>query len=60
MNVFLSELAEAKLLKLSKYLVENWGLKSSDKFILKLTERIKQIAIHPDSCPKSSEFKNSY
>tara|TARA_R110000751_G_scaffold126574_5_gene228538 strand:- start:6348 stop:6653 length:306 start_codon:yes stop_codon:yes gene_type:complete len=60
MNVFLSELAEAKLLKLSEYLVENWGLKSKDKFILKLTEKIKQIAIYPDSCPKSSEFKNLY
>lgn len=60
MNVFLSELAEAKLLKLSEYLVENWGLKSKDKFISKLTEKIKQIAYQPDSCPQSSEFKNLY
>jgi hypothetical protein len=27
MNVFLSELAENKLLKLNDFLVENWGLK---------------------------------
>lgn len=40
--------------------MKNWGLKSRDKFILKLTEKIKQIAIHPDNCPKSSEFKNLY
>ncbi len=27
MKVFLSELAESKLLKLSEYLLENWNLK---------------------------------
>ena len=60
MKVFLSELAESKLLKLSEYLIENWSLKTRDKFISKLTEKIKQISIHPDSCPKSSEFDNLY
>ncbi len=60
MKVFLSELAETKLLKLSKYLLENWDLRTRDKFIRKLTEKIKQISIHPNSCPKSLEFDNLY
>ncbi|SDB51157.1 Plasmid stabilization system protein ParE [Flavobacteriaceae bacterium MAR_2010_188] len=60
MNVFLSELAESKLLKLSDYLAENWNLKTRDKFIEKLSEKIKQISIQPQSCPESSEFKGLY
>jgi plasmid stabilization system protein ParE len=60
MNVFLSELAESKLLKLTEYLTENWNLKTRDKFIPKLTERINQISIQPESCPKSFEFKGLY
>lgn len=60
MKVFLSELAESKLLKLSEYLLENWSLRARDKFISKLTEKIKQISIQPNSCPKSSEFENLY
>ena len=46
MKVFLSKLAETKLLKLSEYLLENWNLKTRDKFIEKLTEKIKQISIY--------------
>ncbi|WP_194767824.1 type II toxin-antitoxin system RelE/ParE family toxin [Tamlana sp. I1] len=60
MKVFLSELAESKLLKLSEYLIEEWGLKTRDKFISKLNEKIKQISNQPDSCPKSTAFKNLY
>ncbi|MFD1615849.1 type II toxin-antitoxin system RelE/ParE family toxin [Gelatiniphilus marinus] len=60
MKVFLSELAESKLLKLSEYLLEEWNLKTRDKFISKLNDKIKQISKQPDSCPKSSEFKNLY
>ncbi len=60
MKVFLSELAESKLLKLSEYLLENWNLKTRDEFISKLTEKIKQISIQPNSCSKSSEFDNLY
>ena len=52
MNVFLSELAESKLLKLSEYLLENWSLKTRNKFIEKVSEKIKQISSQPDSCPK--------
>lgn len=50
MKVFLSELAKSKLIKLSEYLLEKWSLKTRDAFISKLTEKIKQIAIQPDSC----------
>ena len=60
MKVFLSELAESKLLKLSEYLLEEWNLKTRDKFISKLNDKIKQISNQPDSCPKSSEYKNLY
>lgn len=60
MQVFLSQLAESKLLKLSEYLLENWNIKTRDKFISKLTEKIKQISLQPDSCSKSSEFENLY
>jgi len=60
MKVFLSELAESKLLKLSQYLLEEWNLKTRDKFISKLNDKIKQISNQPDGCPKSSEFNNLY
>ncbi len=60
MKVFLSHLAETKLLSLSKYILENWGLRTKENFILKLNEKIEQIARHPSSCPKSLEFKNLY
>lgn len=60
MKVFLSELAENKLLKLSDYILENWNLKARDKFIEKLTEKIKQISKQSESCPQSSEFKGLY
>lgn len=60
MKVFLSELAETKLLKLSEYLLENWNLSVRDQFIDKLTEKIKQISIQSKSCPKSLEFENLY
>ena len=60
MKVFLSELAESKLLKLSEYLIENWNLKTRNKFTEKLSEKIKQISNQPDSCPKSSDFNGLY
>ncbi|WP_299552863.1 type II toxin-antitoxin system RelE/ParE family toxin [Seonamhaeicola sp.] len=60
MKVFLSALAESKLLALSEYLLDNWDLKTRNKFISKLKEKIEQISEQPDSCPKSSEFDNLY
>lgn len=60
MEVYLSRLAEAKLLKLNQYLSEKWGEKVRDKFKNKLSERIEQISSHPESCPKSSTFQGLY
>ncbi|CAL66108.1 type II toxin-antitoxin system RelE/ParE family toxin [Christiangramia forsetii] len=52
MKVFLSELAETKLLKLNEYLLENWNKKTRDKFIQKLSEKIEQISLYPESYPQ--------
>ena len=60
MRVFLSELAENKLLKLSDFLLENWNLKVRDDFIKKLTFKINQISKQPESCPQSIESKGLY
>ncbi len=60
MKVFLSELAESKLLTLSEYILENWGLYARDSFIKKLGQKINQISSQPDSCPVSSEFNGLY
>ena len=60
MKVFLSELAESKLLKLSEFLIENWNLKTRDEFIFIFTNKIKQISSQPKSCPKSIEFNDLY
>jgi plasmid stabilization system protein ParE len=60
MKVFLSELAENKLLKLTEFLLENWSLKVRNDFVKKLTSKIGQISDQPESCPQSSEFKGLY
>jgi len=60
MKVFLSKLAESKLLKLSDYLIENWDLKTRDKFITQFTDKIEQISNQPNSCPQSSEFNGLF
>lgn len=60
MNVFLSKSAKEKLLKLTEYLLENWGVKAKKDFIDKLTEKINQIVLQPQSCVQSSAFKNLY
>ncbi len=60
MKVYLSELAERKLLKLSEYLLQEWGLKTHDRFISKLNKTVKQISNQPKSFPKSLKFKNLY
>ena len=60
MKVFLSELAENKLLSLSKYLLENWNLKARNQFLKKITEKTHQIFQQPESCPQSKQFKCLY
>ncbi len=60
MKVFLSELAEKKLLKLTDFLLENWNLKVRNDFIKKLTAKIKQVSEQPESCPQSTDFKGLF
>jgi plasmid stabilization system protein ParE len=60
MDVFLSELAQYKLKRLTEYLLENWNYKVKKDFLAKLTAKIKQISLHPESCRKSMEFGGIY
>ena len=49
MEVYLSELAERKLKKLTTYLLEDWSHKVKTDFLVKLDEKIEQISAHPES-----------
>ena len=60
MEVYLSPLAESRLLKINEYLLEEWNVGIRDRFIEKLTEKINQIADYPDSCPRSTKFNGLY
>ena len=51
-KVFLSPLAEKKLLLLLEWLEENWSSKVKEKFILKLKSSVEQISVYPESCMK--------
>ncbi len=53
MQVFLSYLAEQKLITLTTYLLEHWNKKIQDEFLEKLTSKIQQITNQPQSCPRS-------
>jgi len=59
-EVYLSELAESKLLKLSEYLLSEWNLKVRNEFIEKLKSKVEQISKQPKSCPESMEFKGLF
>ena len=48
-KVFLSPLAEKKLLLLLEWLEENWSSKVKEKFILKLKSSVEQISVYPES-----------
>jgi plasmid stabilization system protein ParE len=50
MKVYLSELAENKLLKLNEFLLENWNLKVRDALLATLASKIEQISKQPKSC----------
>ena len=60
MEVFISELAEYKLEKLTEYLLEQWSFKVKKDFLAKLTKKIQQIQSQPESFPKSNEFGGIY
>lgn len=60
MKVFLSELAESKLLELNDSLLEKWNLKVRNDFIKMFSSKITQIANQPESCPQSLKYKGLY
>ena len=60
MKVYLSELAESKLLTLNEYLLSHWNMKVKNDFFQKFRNKVKLISNQPKSCPESSEFKGLY
>lgn len=60
MTVYLSSQAEIKLLKLNQYLLQKWNVKVRNEFIEKLTNKITQISLQPESCSQSIDFKGLY
>ncbi|WP_026450868.1 type II toxin-antitoxin system RelE/ParE family toxin [Aequorivita capsosiphonis] len=60
MEIFVSDIAEYKLKKLTECLLEEWGYKVKKNFLIKLNEKIKQISEYPESCPKSIVFGGIY
>jgi plasmid stabilization system protein ParE len=60
MEVFLSKLAESKLVNLTNHLLEEWNVKVRDEFINKLTDKIDQISSYPKSCPQSENFQGLF
>lgn len=56
MRVFLSPLAEYKLLKLLQYIEDEWGKPSKKRFLEELETKIKQIYSQPYSSPSIKEF----
>lgn len=56
MEVFISEIAEYKLKRLTEYLLEEWSYKVKKDFLAKLTSKIEHISQYPESCQKSTKF----
>jgi plasmid stabilization system protein ParE len=59
-KVFLSPLAERKLIILLDYLTKEWGVNSKNKYLSKFKNAVNQISTHPKSCPESLEMKGLY
>ncbi|TXD48356.1 type II toxin-antitoxin system RelE/ParE family toxin [Polaribacter sp. IC073] len=60
MQVFYSELARLKYIKVINHLIENWSLQTKNNFIKKFDLKIQQIKLHPNSCLESLEYKGLY
>jgi plasmid stabilization system protein ParE len=60
MEVYLSKLAESKLINLTNHLLEEWNVKVRDDFINRLTGKINQISSYPKSCPQSENFEGLF
>lgn len=60
MKVYLSPLAEYKLIRLTEYLEEEWGVSSKNKFLDKLKQKFDQISLQPESSPITEDFDTVY
>ena len=60
MKVYLSPLAEYKLVKLTEYLKKEWGIASKNKFLEKLKQKFNQISLQPESSPLTEDFDFVY
>lgn len=60
MKVYLSPLAEYKLIRLTEYLEKEWGVTSKNKFPDKLKQKFDQISLQPQSSPLTEEFDSVY
>ena len=60
MEIILSPEAENKLEEITEYLLSEWGNKVKKDFLSKLTSKIEQISLQPESCPKSKELGGVY
>ena len=60
MRIYLSKLAESKLIQLTNHLLEEWNVKVRDDFINKLTDKLNQISSYPKSCPQSDNFSGLF
>lgn len=60
MKVFLSELAQTKLIDLLKHIETKWGKLVRDNFLNKFIAKKNQISQQPYSCPQSHEVKGLF
>lgn len=60
LSIFLSELAVKKLAAILDFLIEEWSPKSSDGFLEKFEDKLKHVALYPESCIKSKKYSNLY
>lgn len=60
MEVILSPQAEIKLEEITMYLLSEWGNKVKKDFLAKLTAKVEQISLQPESCPKSEKQGGIY
>lgn len=56
MKVYLSPLAERKLLSILEYLEQKWGRRSKAEFLEKIKRCIDQISHQPYSCSESTQM----
>jgi plasmid stabilization system protein ParE len=59
-SVFLSPIAEKKLILLLEYLEIEWGVKSKKDYLKQLQKAIKTISKNPKAFEESKSFKNLY